>query len=644
MRLSPFILPVLLTSLGPGADLDFAGLRSYSEEGLQEAVAGRLDYIRKREATAYRADDAAYLVETFLRSHGLPDATVSGRAVSPDDILLTVNEGLAQFLGPISVLGYDQKEEIQNQFQAPFPESGERRAFEADAIESGLARVRDLLHADGYWEATASSKRGARNAQNEIPFTLRITPGPLFTLASPRLDTPVPPTPDLREKLNRIAGKTATAEVINSIRSTISESYRTHGYTDISLGMARELQGTRLRLLFNITPGEKYTLRSLDITGLEQTELRRIRRRFDDLVGQTYDENLINDRVKKLLSTGVFESVRLDPTDAGENKLDLTLRLTEAKSRGYSFALGYGSIEGYVLGARYYDRNLWGRLWNFTAGVELTGLGGLGEVTLSNPFFLNRNLNLANRAFLISRNFENYEKLQGGLGTELSWKLGENYSAALGLQVAQTAVTSPIPDELLGPDHYLVNELRFRQIYDRRDDPALPSDGWYASLENSLGFATGDGGIGFFGTRAQLSYYQSFGDQNAVSLGLRGGLILPTGNDDDLPIDLRRFLGGANTIRSFPEREMGPAFDDHALGGTSWWIANAEYTRTIAGPVKGLLFFDAAQLDSQTDYAAGLGLRINLPVGPIRLEYGRSLSRDSGEPSGAFHFAIGTTF
>ena len=44
------------------------------------------------------------------------------------------------------------------------------------------------------------------------------------------------------------------------------------------------------------------------------------------------------------------------------------------------------------------------------------------------------------------------------------------------------------------------------------------------------------------------------------------------------------------------------------------------------------------------EVAAGLGLRVDLPVGPIRLEYGRNLTREGREPSGAFHFAIGITF
>ncbi len=64
------------------------------------------------------------------------------------------------------------------------------------------------------------------------------------------------------------------------------------------------------------------------------------------------------------------------------------------------------------------------------------------------------------------------------------------------------------------------------------------------------------------------------------------------------------------------------------------------------------IVFDAGQVYqdfsdygfSDPSYAAGIGLRIDLPIGPVRLEYGHNLNRKNGEPSGTFHFAIGTTF
>lgn len=641
------LLAILILAFAPplrAAELEFVGLRSYTPKALEEAIAGRLDYISKRPATTFRADDAAFLVESYLRAHGLPDATVSWNLPPGNTIVLTVEEGLPKFLGTLNVQGYNDAEAVQNQFKAPFPESKEKRAFEAEAIDTGLARVRDLLHADGYWQATVTPAQGSRTATGEIPFTLQVNKGPLFTLVPPTLKTPVPPTPKLQQKLQDVLGKKATAENIVTIRKTIAESYRRRGYTDIGLTMTKESDGSLLRLAFTLTPGKKFTVRSFTATGLQKTIPSRVRNRFNGLVGKNFDENHVNDEIKKLLSTGAFESIRLNSKEFDETQLDLTLHLSEAKARGYSFALGFGSIEGYVVGARYYDRNLWGRLWNLSAGMEATSLGLLGEVTLTDPFFLGRNLSLNNRAFLITRDYDSYRKFQGGTSAELSWKKGKHYSATVGAEISINSISSTLPNELIGPTNYLSHRLSFRQKYDRRDDPTLPSDGWFARLDATLGLVTGDTNIGYLETDAQLSYYRSLGENSAYALGLRGGLIYSSGDKKDLPIDLRKFLGGANTVRSFPERDMGPQSEGSPLGGNAWWVANAEYTRSLKGPLKGVFFLDAGTLDDDLELAAGLGVRIDLPVGPIRFEYGRSLSRDDGDPSGAFHFAIGTTF
>ena len=81
-------------------------------------------------------------------------------------------------------------------------------------------------------------------------------------------------------------------------------------------------------------------------------------------------------------------------------------------------------------------------------------------------------------------------------------------------------------------------------------------------------------------------------------------------------------------------------------------MTNAEYTYKVAGPFKLVSFVDAGALSqkwedfggSNPDIAAGLGIRFDLPVGPVRFEYGQNLTRDRGEPSGAWHFAIGLAF
>ena len=127
---------------------------------------------------------------------------------------------------------------------------------------------------------------------------------------------------------------------------------------------------------------------------------------------------------------------------------------------------------------------------------------------------------------------------------------------------------------------------------------------------------------------------------------------MPSGDGADLPIDLRMFNGGARSVRSFPERELGPRVNGYPTGGEAKWHANMELIRQLAGSLKAVGFVDAGSLsadydrlgESDVDVAAGLGLRLDLPIGPIRLEYGYNLTRDIGEPVGTLHFAIGMAF
>jgi len=634
------------------AKIDIVGLRSYSEDDLLDSIKGRLEYIKDREATPQRADDAAFLVQGFLRTHGLPEALVVWSLSPNGRIVLTVKEGPAKFLGGVSVVGSDDTQEILEQFRAAFPEEEDRRAFVSDSLATGTSRVLDLLNSQGYWKAKVVATPRPRDASGKIPIQLNVQKGPLIKLALPKLTTPIAPGIKLREKLAVIRGSTAESETIIKIRQSISDHFRERGYANIKLDMMKEYRGNFLILKFNLTPGERFRVRSFDIEGLVRTVPDRVRRRFKGIVGSTFDENEINETIKKLITTGAFAQSRLSKVETTGNQLDLTLHLKEAKAKGISFSAGFGSFEGAIVGVRYYDRNLWGRLLNLNAGIEATSLGILGEVSLTDPFFLNRDLRFNRRIFTLTRDYDSYSKWESGLGLELSWDHGEHYSATLGLDNSFTSIKSSLPVNITGQEDYAVSRISFRQEYDRRDDPTLPTDGWLADLDTSLGVSFGDNSVPFFELEGGLSFYKTINENSRYALGIRGGFIKPSGNTADLPIDLRKFLGGANTVRSFTERDLGPKFGDDPIGGTSWWVANAEYSRTITGPVQGVLFIDAGALapdpsglfNADVEVAAGLGIRIDLPVGPVRLEYGYSLTRDDREPSGAFHFAIGATF
>jgi outer membrane protein assembly factor BamA len=151
---------------------------------------------------------------------------------------------------------------------------------------------------------------------------------------------------------------------------------------------------------------------------------------------------------------------------------------------------------------------------------------------------------------------------------------------------------------------------------------------------------------------------QRWVQQSSLAFGARMGIIhsLTTSGHaeaNELPIDERFFNGGAMTVRSFGERELGPHDPKgNPIGGEFFTVFNIEYTFPIIGELQGALFTDAGNLLPTSEkpglddlrYALGFGVRYKLPIGPIRLDYGFNPDPQAHEDNGAFHFSFGFAF
>ena len=170
------------------------------------------------------------------------------------------------------------------------------------------------------------------------------------------------------------------------------------------------------------------------------------------------------------------------------------------------------------------------------------------------------------------------------------------------------------------------------------------------------------------------------------------GVILAYGNSDGVPLSEMFYVGGANSIRAFPVRGVGPGtfpgFGDKALSyllrnGDVKFLANLEYRHQLFGKLHGAVFLDTGNVwylresfdnvnqlntmfeDSRFRFSrffsdlalgTGVGLRYDLDFLIIRLDWGLGLHvpYDNGR-SGYFnaytfrrdqtlHFAIGYPF
>jgi outer membrane protein insertion porin family len=125
------------------------------------------------------------------------------------------------------------------------------------------------------------------------------------------------------------------------------------------------------------------------------------------------------------------------------------------------------------------------------------------------------------------------------------------------------------------------------------------------------------------------------------------------GSGDRVPIYDRLFLGGANNLRGFAFRDLGPRDPSgEPLGGHSLARATIELTFPIIEKFRGAVFYDTGFVNEGAfDYNlhnvasdVGVGVRLHLPVGPMRIDYGIPIEKAGTHGGGRFNFNVGYQF
>lgn len=663
MNLLRTSLIVMLTALTAVAEtrVRITGMKQKTENEVLDLMGGRLAHVWANAAAPSRADDAAFLVRQVLRKDGYIDVRVDWKITGPAEIVLTVHEGGRLSLGRISVNGVPpaQAEKLARLYTRPATKgryfASRDAPFREEDVEPGLSYLRQELNAQGYWAGeVAITNRTIEPASGAVNIIIDVRPGPLHPISEARIvSMDGRGVSEAQAAVKPYVGKAATTGNLNAMRLAVEELFVSSGYPDAKISMGRTLDASRFVPEFSINLGKRVRLNRIEIEGLVQTHPKRIEGRLKPLEGDWYDEAAMNKRLRGFLATGAFSSARLETHEIEGDRIDATLHLEEARAKEISLAAGADSYLGALLRTTYTDRNLMGGLLGFSTGFEFSSRGVLGETRLTDPWFMGTDVVASARVYALIYDREGYTSFETGLEGTGTWEFGDHYKleALAGFSFVNLNEDG-LPVSELGETVYGQPRLRVTQTLDYRDSAVLPKNGWHLAAPLEIGSAMGDLSTSY--VRAELSgaWYHTFENECQIVLGGAYGILMPSGEGVDLPINLRLFNGGAHSVRSFPERELGPAVDDYPTGGEGMWHANAELIRKLAGSLKAVGFVDAGSLSREFDQlgfgdvelAVGLGLRLDLPIGPVRLEYGYNLTRDTGEPAGTLHFAIGVAF
>jgi outer membrane protein assembly complex protein YaeT len=643
--------------LGAAAEVTFPGATSFTAEKLKVALAEQLAEIAASGLTPARADDAAWFLGAYYRKQGFPSADVMFE-IRDSQLVLKVREGPRTFVQSLQFTGnraFDDKKLAEFVVGvAPEKLVEAKLPFNETEIAEAGERVLAFYQSEGFLDV-AVDVTGTRISASgrSAELLVRIAEGPKYSLGA--ITFAGHPVFDRKELLDALAlkpGAPFTPFAVDEMQRTLRGFYRGKGYFAAKVEARADrtgAQGGHVPVTFVCEPGLRFRVGAIVPSGTDRLSPEFIEKRFASLTGETYDPAKLEARYRELIKTGLFKSLHVRPMPAGSDVLNLEVEVEEAKAKELGFELGYGTYDGVSAGVTVGDRNFLRHGRPLSLSLQYSQRGFRGELLYVNPWLFDTQWMLRAKIYSQYRDEIGYSKATEGLRLELSRKLKPHWEVGGYTVFETTKITDlSIDERLAGPKDYLLAGVGLTQTFDYRNDEMNPTRGWIFTTSADLDAL--DGRVAFARATARYSWYRSFG-KTLLGFGARAGWIIPVG-DEDVPIDLRFVNGGGTTVRSFAERKLGPKdAGGNPLGGNFYTVFNLEWDFPIKGALGGAVFADAGNLLGASRvslddmrYAIGVGLRYQLPIGPVRLDYGYNPSRRAGEDSGALHLSFGFAF
>ncbi|MEL6938726.1 MAG: BamA/TamA family outer membrane protein [Cyanobacteria bacterium J06598_1] len=411
-----------------------------------------------------------------------------------------------------------------------------------------------------------------------------------------------------------------------------------------------------------------------------------VTREFETQPGDIFQEGRIQEDIGRAFGLGIFEDIRLslDPGDEDPRKVKMVVNVAERETGSVGASLGF-NLRGDLFGQLSYNEdNFGGNNQKLRTEGRVTTRGDfLFDVSFTDPWIAGDPYRTSYTTSLFNRRatsliFDNGDQEVGiadgddilgngdtprlnrlGTGISFSRPLDNGLSVSLGAQYERVALldadgsVEPL-DELgnqltassSGRDDLLT--LRLGGVLDRRNNPSAPTSGSLIRLGSEQSVPIGNGSIfynklrGSYSQYVPVSFFGSEAGRETIAFNLQGGTAI-----GDIPPYEAFPLGGGNSVRGYEEGAVG--------SGRSFLLGTVEYRFPLFSEfLNGALFADygtdlgsgssvpgdpaGARDKPGSGFGYGAGVRVQTPLGALRLDYGLS------EEGSRFHFGFGERF
>lgn len=659
---------------GVPIDVELQGVRQVATWQLLRAIEDRMYDLSRHPDSEAIVQDAAFDVEDFYRQEGFPDVRV-GTEVQPlpgregRKLLIVVEEGPEVTVRSMRVEGaasYDREELLAFWLQRGSGALGFGDPLYIESDVLGFAQsLRLFLRGQGWLDAVVSAPDVTRSEDREqVDIVVRIDEGTRYVVGEVDVD------PAIREALGGASipspsGEPAVAKRIDDYRTAIREALRRRGRPEprVQVSLSRREAGSARFVDVSVRgrPGRVARIDSIAIEGLEETNESVVRDLLEFEAGDVFDGAKFDESLRELYLTGLFQRVDVEttwveggPDDEGDGRLRVQLTIKEEDSQTIEALVGYGSYEGARAKLRYEEANLFGTGRGFTAEGRASQKGWRGLATVTDRDFLGTGTRLSISGDVLRREEPSFVDRAYGGTVAFRREITERWNTRVGYTYRlHDGLTNDALTPAASITRYVEGSPFIETRFDTRDSQIYPRDGLQIAAQFDVNDPAFGADIEFTRVRFAASYYIPLSHKASIALRTDQGWLWPGETSDDVPLQERFYNGGENTVRSFRESKLGPLdVNGTPLGGEYRNVFGAELRANLIRTLEGALFVDAGNVGSSVEnygfsnmrFAIGGGLRLALPIGPVRVDAGWNPDREPGEKEWVVHLSVGYPF
>lgn len=442
-----------------------------------------------------------------------------------------------------------------------------------------------------------------------------------------------------------------------------------------------------ISVVYAIDEGPRIYIERINVSGNERTKDHVIRREFRLAEGDAFNPMLVDRAKKRLNGLGFFKSVEVKRRPgSAEDRVVLDVELVEQSTGELSFGAGYSTSEGVIGDVSITERNLLGN--GQFLRLKLAGSFERLQVDLSftEPRFLDYNMSagfdLFHKEIDQSRESGFSSKRTGG-GVRIGFPISENLWMQTGYALDISSieidtdgqrVNALVEEEIIrNGDETITSAANTTLTYDKRNHPKNPTSGYYLQVGGEFAGLGGDVQYGRLSAEAR-GYYPITEKITFVGRAVAGHI--QGWGDEDIRLNDLYFRGG-ETIRGFDRGGFGPRdlVSGDSVGGQTYWATTAEvrfpfpFVPDELG-LGGAVFADAGALFGANDLAESLNaagqnsngrlfeladdstirssvggsILWNSPVGPLRMDFAKALTKEKYDEEQFFRFGASTKF